>query len=91
LEIKSSSLKLPRIVTLRRATVGGSSILKISGMEFGKQPGQVFIGGDIAPVLSWKTSQVRANLPAGLPPGTYQVKLIRANEVESVAKSFRIQ
>jgi hypothetical protein len=65
--------------TIQKASANGTT-LTIQGTNFGANKPTITLGGG-APfvVTSWSATQVIATMPAGLLPGSYALRLVRAN------------
>ncbi len=88
IELKRTAIALPKIIKLKSVPSGSEMLLNIAGKGFGKTSGKILLGEQEVDVVSWKNTAVVAKLPAGLNPGTYDVKVERENGIESIARQI---
>ena len=90
IELKSTTITIPKITKVKPVNTRAGRILQISGNGFGKTMGKVLVGGAEINILSWKNSTIQTVFPVVMNPGVYDVIIKRDNEIESASMQINL-
>ena len=89
-ELKDTSITVPKISKLKAVNASAGRTLQISGTGFGKALGKVMVDGNEINVLSWKNGSISAVYPVLQNPGSHRITIKRDNEIESAPKTLSV-
>lgn len=77
--INFAGFNKPAIWNVSPASGAPTTLITIRGHNFGATPGNVYINGLLASVISWNPDRIEAEISAGTAYGTGKVKVARAD------------
>lgn len=89
-ELKDTSITVPKISKLKAVNASAGRTLQISGTGFGKVLGKVMVDGNEINVLSWKNGSISTVYPVLQNPGSHRITIKRDNEIESAPKTLSV-